>query len=137
MTNDTSNSGYQALQQIYLGWHNGRRPLSGFIKDIQQLVSQEANKAATEAVRVSYRERSQLVSVLSRLYPSHTCTDDNEPDWLVVCIHTPNGQAGWHISVRDRGLFKHLKNEPNHYDGHTTEEKYRRLAALKAEGEKL
>lgn len=80
-----------------------------------------------KAVHKPYQERAQLVAALTKVYPSHTATDDNEPDWMIVCIHTPNGQAGWHISARDKNMFKHLKSEPNHYDGHTGKEKYRRL----------
>lgn len=42
--------------------------------------------------------------------------DPSEPEWPVVFIELPTGQISWHI--------------PQHsvsWDGHTTEEKYRRI----------
>lgn len=77
-----------------------------------------------------YRERAYLVSYLSKQYPSHLAIDSDEPDWTVVCIHTPNSQMGWHTSKADMDLFKHLTVADNDYDGHTTEDKYTRLSDL-------
>lgn len=42
--------------------------------------------------------------------------DPNEPDWPVAYIELPTGQVSWHLP-------KHTKI----WDGHTTEEKYRRI----------
>jgi hypothetical protein len=51
-----------------------------------------------------------------------------DPEWLnVVFVHTPTGQMSWHIHERELPLFAFLKREANLYDGHSTEEKYRRL----------
>lgn len=41
--------------------------------------------------------------------------DPREPDWPVAFIELPTGQVSWHIQPHQR-----------EWDGHTTEEKYRR-----------
>lgn len=93
---------------------------------------------ARESKDNAYWERNQLVGVLSRLYPSHLArhpeTDKEwEDDWRnIVCIHTPVGQATWHLHDSDMPMFKHLKLDKDHWDGHSTEEKYDRLSRLKA-----
>lgn len=112
-----------------------QRP-NGTWTTVADLIQQHTERAIREAVWQPYRERAQLVAALSLFYPSHTCTDDDEPDWMVVCVHTPEGQCGWHISQRDRDLFRHLDNQPNHYDGHSTDEKYSRLAAALTDNSK-
>lgn len=87
-----------------------------------------------------YKERDALVCVLSKCFPSHlTRHPDSDKEWeddwrWIVCVHLPTGQATWHIHDSERGMFKHLSVfEDNHWDGHTTEEKYQRLANLKEE----
>lgn len=75
-----------------------------------------------------YRERSQLVAFLSRLYPSIWYTDEDESDYPVIYITLPTGQVSWHIHKDDIVYFsvgKVTTDDP--WDGHTTEEKYRRL----------
>ena len=82
----------------------------------------------------AYRERARLVAFLAAQYDAHIgYTDPNATDWLVVTIETPTGQTSWHIAERDRDLFEHVRLVPsthNVWDGHTTDEKYIRLAAL-------
>lgn len=82
-----------------------------------------------------YRERDQLVAALSKLYPAHFAIDEviEEQEWrYVICIHLPTGQVTWHIHESELSLFRHLEDEdrPQHWDGHSTEEKYRRLNRL-------
>lgn len=80
-----------------------------------------------------YRERGRLVAFLAALYPSSWGTDPAEPDWPVVYVHTPEGQLSWHIAPDDFGLFSHVPHDESVvWDGHTTEEKYRRLERLTA-----
>jgi hypothetical protein len=50
----------------------------------------------------------------------------------LVCLHTPLGPLTWHVHPGDVALFPPLPTRPSDYDGHTTEEKYARLAALGA-----
>lgn len=79
-----------------------------------------------------YRERARLVLFLTKIFVSYGgFTDPEEPDWLVVYVETPEGQLSWHISPDDLDLFGHLSLvTENSWDGHTTKEKYERLARL-------
>lgn len=43
--------------------------------------------------------------------------DEKEPDWPVVFVELPTGQVSWHIEQYDK-----------EWDGHDTDEKYRRVA---------
>lgn len=81
-----------------------------------------------------YRERARLVAHLASLHPSHAgFNDPAEPDWLVVTVETPAGQLSWHIAPADQGLFNRVrrtKPTDRPWDGHTTPDKYERLAQL-------
>lgn len=85
-----------------------------------------------------YTERAHLVAALSRQYDAHLAphqgdNSDWDPEWMnVVCVHLPTGQAAWHMALEDLHLFSHLERRAAHWDMHTTEEKYGRLAALHA-----
>lgn len=86
----------------------------------------------------AYRERNLLVAALSKLFPAyigrHEPYDPNwDRDWTnVIYIILPAGQVSWHIHDSELNLFSHLKLREYgpHWDGHTTDEKYRRLASL-------
>jgi hypothetical protein len=84
----------------------------------------------------AYSERNQLVSLLATLYPSgikRTAIEGWDPAWHnCVYIDLPNGQASWHYHDREAHLFTHLPAYAGEWDGHTTEEKYRRIAELRA-----
>lgn len=101
------------------------------------------NVRLREAKDGAYRERNQLVAFLSKLYPSHRArhpaSDETwENDWRwIICIHSPFGQLSWHIHDSDLPMFEHLETNLNDWDGHSTEEKYRRLEqALRGEESK-
>lgn len=83
-----------------------------------------------------YRERAHLVALLATIYPSYIGrTDPETPDWPVVTVELPTGQACWHVAARDMDLFAHVQPTPRYargWDGHGTEEKYRRIAELAA-----
>jgi len=84
----------------------------------------------------AYAERDRLVAALSKCFPSHLVQHkgaDWEDDWRnIVCIHLPTGQVTWHIHDSEVEWFSHLPTDEIHnWDGHTTAEKYERLAALK------
>lgn len=77
-----------------------------------------------------YRERAHLVAHLAAIYPSVIgFADPKQPEWAVVTIALPTGQASWHIAPDDRDLFSHVTVANARWDGHTTEEKYARLDA--------
>lgn len=79
-----------------------------------------------------YSERNALVAALSKRFPAHLMIDPTAagPWATLVCIHLPTGTATWHITPWNLPLFAHLAYAPYHWDGHTTVEKYARLAAL-------
>lgn len=75
-----------------------------------------------------YRERAHLLAHLATVYPAHLQPDPAEPDWPVLHVELPTGQACWHISEDDLDLFTHVRTDRfTAWDGHSTEEKYRRL----------
>jgi len=83
----------------------------------------------------AYAERDKLVAALSKCFPSylakHPDNPDWEPDWMwIVFIDTPEGQCSWHIHDSELGMFSHLTVKENNWDGHSTDEKYERLAKL-------
>lgn len=82
----------------------------------------------------AYLERNQVVQALSKCFPSgvaRTSIEGWSEDWHgCVYIDLPTGQASWHFHDSQAYLFEHLPPYTKPWDGHTTEEKYRRLAAL-------
>ncbi|MDT8998376.1 hypothetical protein RQP53_03690 [Paucibacter sp. APW11] len=93
----------------------------------------QAQEARTDA---AYKERNQVVAALARCFPSgiaQTPIEGWAPEWCnCVYIDLPTGQASWHFHTREAHLFAGLPNYPGQWDGHTTEEKYERLARLTA-----
>lgn len=82
----------------------------------------------------AYLERSRLIVVLTKIYPSGTRDTDME-GWSnkwhgCVYVDLPTGQVSWHYHTSHAYLFEHLPPYTTPYDGHTTDEKYRRLAAI-------
>ena len=93
--------------------------------------------AMQERKRVAYAERNQLVRALSKCFPAwlerHPDEDvEWEDDWRwIVFIQAPAGQMSWHIHDSELYWFSRLeRRDGNSWDGHTTEEKYKRLADI-------
>jgi hypothetical protein len=84
----------------------------------------------------AYRERAALIAYLTANYPSviYYDADPEAPGWPVIFTDTPAGQMSWHLAECDLGLFPHVRavllDRPSPWDGHTTGEKYGRLADL-------
>lgn len=93
-----------------------------------QLAAMEARKDA------AYLERNQVVAALAKCFPSgvgRTAIEGWSEDWHgCVYIDLPTGQAGWHFHDSQAYLFEGLPEYDGAWDGHTTEVKYQRLAAL-------
>jgi len=84
-----------------------------------------------------YSERNRLVAALSKLFPSwledHPAEDKEWAEhWrTIVFIDGPGGQMSWHIHFSEIEMFSHLEHRGgDSWDGHTTEQKYERLASL-------
>jgi hypothetical protein len=105
-------------------------------KQIAEYVARAMGHAPKPEPEISvYSERARLVAYLARQYPAVLAYDDpDEPDWPVIYITTPAGQLSWHIAPDDVWLFAHVPWNPRGverlWDGHTTAEKYERLALL-------
>ena len=91
-------------------------PLSRLLEEI---VANDAN----------YIERYNLIwqamgQAAAEGIPVGILLDPAEPEWPCVYIELPTGQVSWHM--------------PKHscpYDGHTTEEKFRRIQAFTRKGD--
>jgi hypothetical protein len=112
-----------------------RRDFNYLIAELRRQ-SQELERAR-EAKDGAYSERNKLVSALSKLFPAslerHEDSDKTwEDDWRwIVFINLPTGQVTWHIHDSELPNFAHLFRICGRvWDGHTTEQKYERLAAL-------
>lgn len=121
MTNDKIKKLYSKINRLY-----------GMIRDI----GERANQHQLDK-DLAYRERNQLVATLSKLYPSclgrHDENDVNwGKDWMnIVYIQLPTGQVSWHIKDTEMEFFAHLEQDLKiKWDGHTTEQKYKRLNNL-------
>lgn len=98
-----------------------------------------AQAAEREAIDNAYRERNQLVALLSTLFPSgkaKTAIEGWDEAWHgCVYIDFPWGQASWHYHSDDDWMFAHLPPYNKDWDGHTTEAKYAAIAtAIRARG---
>lgn len=83
----------------------------------------------------AYEERNRVVAALSKVFPAvrtRTHIVDWDSEWHgCVYLSLPTGQASWHYHDRHAWMFEHLPFvEHVEWDGHSTSEKYERLAAL-------
>ena len=90
----------------------------------------------------AYTERNRCVAAIARLalangwragLGSHQGDDLTwDPEWrTIVFIDLPAGQVSWHLHDSEVALFEGLPPYPGFWDGHTTEEKYARLAEVR------
>jgi hypothetical protein len=95
-----------------------------------ELKEMEARKDA------AYLERNQVVAALAKCFPSgvaKTAIEGWSEDWHnCVYVDLPTGQASWHFHDSHAHLFADLPWYGGFWDGHTTDEKYARLAAAQA-----
>ncbi len=104
-------------------------PLGVYMTRLQEdLAAMRAQKDA------AYTERNRLVALLAALFPSSLERHPEEdtawdPEWRWICfIDLPSGQASWHLHDAELPLFAHVpRNQGRVWDGHTTDEKYRRV----------
>lgn len=81
-----------------------------------------------------YRERAHLLAFLAAITPSVIGeTDPHTPGWPVLTLDGgEQGQMSWHIAPDDVELFAHVPKGNVAWDGHSTDEKYRRLQDMTA-----
>ena len=93
-------------------------------KDIELLQIQKNN---------AYKERNRILSTLTKFLISDRAIDNSQPKgWQnIIIIKTIYGQMVWHVHESEMYLFEHLPFDQNYkWDGHTTEEKYKRLEKI-------
>jgi hypothetical protein len=104
-------------------------------KDYDALAAQAVALATQKDA--AYLERNQVVAALAKCLPSgvaRTAIDGWSEDWHgCVYIDLPTGQVSWHYHDSQAHLFEGLPAYTKPWDGHSTEEKYRRVAALQAQ----
>ncbi|MEW2351465.1 hypothetical protein AB0904_27830 [Streptomyces sp. NPDC006684] len=101
----------------------------------------EMVRALDAFVGAPYHERARLLALLAAMTPGAVLApapDADEPGWALLFLTIGGQQCTWHISPPDAGLFAHVEHVPAidpraQWDGHTTEEKYQRIAAHTAE----
>ena len=97
-------------------------------------ICHETISALKERKDGAYLERNRVVAALARLFPSgvtRTAIEGWSEDWHgCVYIDLPTGQVSWHFHDSQAHLFDGLPQYAGTWDGHNTEEKYQRLAAL-------
>ena len=91
-----------------------------------------------DATDAAYLERNQVVAALAKCFPSGTAKTAIEgwsESWHgCVYIDLPTGQASWHYHESQAYLFEGLPPYLGKWDGHTTPEKYERMARMKYAG---
>lgn len=85
-----------------------------------------------------YSERAAVVIALARAaralgHDAYIGEDPEEPEWPVLFIELPTGQVSWHIWPEDLVGVDDFDRAGDAWDGHDTEEKYRRLAEWQPE----
>ncbi len=111
-------------------WHLATALLPLFERARREAVQDmEARKDA------AYEERNRVVAALARLFPSgiaRTAIEGWSDDWHgCVYIDTPEGQLSWHFHDSQAHLFDGLPPYAGKWDGHSTDEKYQRVARLR------
>jgi len=85
-----------------------------------------------EAVDDAYLERNRVVALLASMVPAVRCRTAIEgwsDDWCgCVYLTLPTGQASWHYHDSHAHLFAHVPEGAAVWDGHSTDEKYERVA---------
>lgn len=91
----------------------------------------------TERKNSAYNERNCVVAALAHIYPSgirKTAIEGWDDEWHnCVFIDTPVGQLSWHYHDTEVAAFADLLAYTKEWDGHTTAQKYERLAQLRRE----
>lgn len=128
--------------------NEGVRTIAGALWHERREWRARALTAEAENVRLreqkdgAYSERNQTVIALAHMARMGGCRvgvrehegEDWDDDWrAILFIDLPTGQASWHFHDSERPLLAAFPAYPDEWDGHTTNEKYDRLRALKGD----
>ena len=87
-----------------------------------------------------YTERAQCVATLCAHWHNLGFTigidahsGEWDEDWRnIVYAELPTGQVSWHMHISDLPLFSHIPHRDFTSDGHTNEEKYKRIREMQS-----
>lgn len=87
-----------------------------------------------------YTERMQCVATLCAHWHNlgftvglDTHSGEWDEDWrTIVYADLPTGQVSWHMHISDIELFSHIPWKDFEFDGHSTEEKYKRVREMQS-----
>lgn len=82
----------------------------------------------------AYTERNMCISLIVRMAIAQGLKTGVRPDteWPVVFVELPSGQVSWHIPSEEfHKFFPSMNKYDGEWDGHTPEEKYRRVMGEK------
>ncbi len=99
------------------------------------MINIEGNCEIGDEKDIVYRERNRCVALAAKMalelgynvgIAKHTGEDKGDKN-SVVYIDLPTGQISWHIRDCEKNIFSFLNNYKGNYDGHNTNEKYKRI----------
>lgn len=89
-----------------------------------------AEQIWVDKINEVYTERNMCISLIVRLAMAKGLKTGVRPnqDWPIVFVELPAGQVSWHIPEAEfHKYFPSMNEYDGEWDGHTTEEKYRRV----------
>ncbi|MGW3246517.1 zinc finger domain-containing protein [Streptomyces sp. NPDC001070] len=105
----------------------------------QRAVHISAAGPLDKLLNAAYRERAHLAAWLAGLHPSviAPAPPDTGDGWYVLFLRAGGWQFCWHVTPGDLSLFDHVQRVPAddpraQWDGHTFEQKYRRIRTYTA-----
>lgn len=108
-------------------------PTAKDIFDLPEDAAPDAYEYFNVLLKDVFTERTRLLAFFTTMNPAVIAYNDKDtPEWPVLYVKTPTGQMTWHIAAHDMHLLNHVPivakdDERAQWDGHTSEEKYKRL----------
>lgn len=96
-----------------------------------------------EDINKVYTERNACVGmayIMATALGYNVGVKVEDPQWPIIFIDLPTGQVSWHIPIGDLASYFPYGRIPAYsgeYDGHSTEEKYSRLALYADQAEQI
>lgn len=94
------------------------------------------DECRVDEINAIYRERNLCVALIAELadlidIPAYIAEHEGEEwdkEWRnVLFLELPTGQVSWHLHESEIENFPHIPRRPGQWDGHSTEEKYKRI----------
>lgn len=124
----TSSELYHMIKEIIFLQNNLIADLSDNVLKLEA----QKNGAYSERTKTLSGMCSMAIALGYCVYIMPHVGEEWDDDWRnIVVIEGPTGQMSWHIHDSEMELFKGMPHvSENKWDGHDTEEKYRRVIGL-------